>query len=199
MLRSLGVLGSVLALVSCAGGRQPPPAQLDPSNPDAPEAAPSAASTTLAPEAPPVEEPAEQPPAGAGGHEGHARHETEAGRAAPDAGSALYACPMHPEVTDTKPSRCPKCGMTLVLQKAEGKPRARPPPKPDAGHGAAPAAQQPKAVQGADAGVTLYACPMHPEVTDTRPSRCPKCGMTLVPQKAPATGHEGHGGADGGR
>ena len=26
----------------------------------------------------------------------------------------VYACPMHPEVTDTKPSKCPKCGMTLV-------------------------------------------------------------------------------------
>jgi hypothetical protein len=25
-----------------------------------------------------------------------------------------YACPMHPEVTDTKPSKCSKCGMTLV-------------------------------------------------------------------------------------
>jgi FtsP/CotA-like multicopper oxidase with cupredoxin domain len=26
-----------------------------------------------------------------------------------------------------------------------------------------------------------YACPMHPEVTSTRPDRCPKCGMKLVP------------------
>lgn len=28
---------------------------------------------------------------------------------------------------------------------------------------------------------TNYTCPMHPEVTDTRPSACPKCGMKLVP------------------
>ena len=30
-----------------------------------------------------------------------------------------YACPMHPEVTDTTASDCPKCGMKLVLVKAE--------------------------------------------------------------------------------
>jgi hypothetical protein len=37
----------------------------------------------------------------------------------------------------------------------------------------------------ADADVTVYACPMHPEVTATEPGhKCPKCGMTLVPRKA---------------
>jgi len=25
----------------------------------------------------------------------------------------VYSCPMHPEVTDTTASKCPKCGMTL--------------------------------------------------------------------------------------
>ncbi|HET7720126.1 MAG TPA: multicopper oxidase domain-containing protein, partial [Acidimicrobiales bacterium] len=30
-----------------------------------------------------------------------------------------------------------------------------------------------------------YACPMHPEVVDTQPSNCPKCGMKLVPVAAP--------------
>jgi hypothetical protein len=29
----------------------------------------------------------------------------------------------------------------------------------------------------------VYTCPMHPEVTDTKPSRCPKCKMKLVPKK----------------
>ena len=28
--------------------------------------------------------------------------------------SAMYVCPMHPEVTSTKPGKCPKCGMALV-------------------------------------------------------------------------------------
>lgn len=28
-----------------------------------------------------------------------------------------------------------------------------------------------------------YACPMYPEVTDTKPGKCPKCGMNLEPVK----------------
>ena len=39
-----------------------------------------------------------------------------------------------------------------------------------------------------------YVCPMHPEVTASEPSTCPKCGMKLVPSDvlpAPES-HEGH-------
>ena len=32
----------------------------------------------------------------------------------------------------------------------------------------------------ADAGATVYACPMHPEVTASGPETCPKCGMKLI-------------------
>ena len=28
--------------------------------------------------------------------------------------------------------------------------------------------------------VSLYACPMHPEVTGAKDSKCPKCGMALT-------------------
>ena len=39
----------------------------------------------------------------------------EAAKAAgPAEASALYACPMHPEVRSDQPGKCPKCGMTLV-------------------------------------------------------------------------------------
>ena len=38
-----------------------------------------------------------------------------------------------------------------------------------------------------EAEAVLYVCPMHPEVTDTEASSCPKCGMKLIPAEAPTT------------
>jgi hypothetical protein len=34
----------------------------------------------------------------------------------------------------------------------------------------------------------LYTCPMHPEVISKTPGKCPKCGMTLLPQKKQVAG-----------
>jgi hypothetical protein len=36
--------------------------------------------------------------------------------------------------------------------------------------------------KGAGKPTTIYTCPMHPEVRSSKPGRCPKCGMKLVPQ-----------------
>lgn len=45
----------------------------------------------------------------------------------------VYTCPMHPEVRSSKPGKCPKCGMALVVQKTVKKPAPAPkkptPPK----------------------------------------------------------------------
>ena len=38
------------------------------------------------------------------------------------------------------------------------------------------------AAQNAAEAADVYTCPMHPEVTDTKPSRCPKGKMKLVPK-----------------
>lgn len=40
-------------------------------------------------------------------------------------------------------------------------------------------AQTPRKSQSKRAAAARYACPMHPEVTSRRPSKCPKCGMAL--------------------
>ena len=47
---------------------------------------------------------------------------------------------------------------------------------------------------GGEVRASSYACPMHPEVTTSEPSTCPKCGMRLVASEAlPASAsHEGH-------
>ncbi len=87
-------------------------------------------------------------------HERHGQpaHERAAAHPAPAVKpGAIYTCPMHPEIQQTGPGSCPKCGMTLVP--------------------AAPAA--PVAAE--------YTCPMHPEIRSPKPGNCPKCGMALVP------------------
>ncbi len=63
-----------------------------------------------------------------------------------------HTCPMHPEIQQQGPGRCPKCGMAL----------------------------EPMGVP-AIATKTEYTCPMHPEVVQDHPGNCPKCGMALEP------------------
>jgi len=71
--------------------------------------------------------------------------------------SAIYTCPMHPEVEQQGPGSCPKCGMAL----------------------------EPKGVPLL-ATKTEYTCPMHPEIVQDHPGNCPKCGMALEPRTVEA-------------
>jgi len=64
-----------------------------------------------------------------------------------------YTCPMHPEVRESKPGSCPKCGMALEP--------------------ATPTATTEK---------VEYTCPMHPEIVRDAPGSCPICGMALEPR-----------------
>ena len=67
--------------------------------------------------------------------------------------NGIYVCPMDPEVRESKPGACPKCGMALAP--------------------AAPAAPSVK---------TEYVCPMHPNIVRQEPGSCPICGMALEPR-----------------
>src|SRR5271157_4627435 len=68
-----------------------------------------------------------------------------------------YVCPMCPEVRQTEPGPCPKCGMAL-----------------DPESPALPASK------------TEYTCPMHPQIVRAEPGSCPICGMALEPRAVTA-------------
>ena len=69
----------------------------------------------------------------------------------PPARATNYVCPMDPEVHQSHPGACPKCGMALE------------PEVP------------------VSATKTLWTCPMHPEIVRDAPGSCPICGMALEP------------------
>ena len=45
------------------------------------------------------------------------------------------------------------------------------------------------AAPAARPAVAGYTCPMHPDVHATRPGRCPRCGMELVPETTAGGSH----------
>ena len=45
---------------------------------------------------------------------------------------------------------------------------------------------------GPTAELTVYVCPMHPEVQSDEAGSCPKCGMNLVPQSEVSSEHKHH-------
>ena len=78
---------------------------------------------------------------------------TSSQAAQPEKKDVVYVCPMDPEVRESKPGACPKCGMALE-----------------------PASPPVPIVK------TEYVCPMHPEIVRAEPGACPICGMALEPR-----------------
>jgi Cu+-exporting ATPase len=74
--------------------------------------------------------------------------------AASEKAASEYTCPMHPEVRQTGPGSCPKCGMALDSLAPPSMAKAE------------------------------WVCPMHPEIVRDAPGSCPICGMALEPRAA---------------
>jgi hypothetical protein len=96
--------------------RRPPSYQPDPLlsavPPRSPEAPPTGREQVHSPTAtPPGNPPLREEP---GGHVPAHRHEPHGSDAKP------YTCPMHPDVRQARPGRCPECGMTLVPAAPKG-------------------------------------------------------------------------------
>jgi len=103
-----------------------------------------------------------------------------------------WVCPMHPNVIQDHPGKCPICGMDLVKVKHSHPAMHMTMPKPAAGHpGTMPAMAKGKQAKPAkiSQATAQWVCPMHPDVIQDHPGKCPICGMDLVKVKhaQPAT------------
>ena len=109
-----------------------------------------------------------------------------------------YTCPMHPEVIQDKPGNCPKCGMTLVpVEKKEKENPHSHHQHTDHKNEASSSHTKhvmPVVEMQSTQGFRKYTCPMHPQIVQDNPGKCPLCGMTLVPLTKPDAhnGHEAH-------
>jgi FtsP/CotA-like multicopper oxidase with cupredoxin domain len=114
--------------------------------------------------------------------------------------ASSYVCPMHPEVTASEPSTCPKCGMRLAPARPETAVAVsyECPMHPDVTaqeQGKCPMCGMKLVPVQAEISVpSSYACPMHPEVTASEPTTCPRCGMRLIASDAlpVSSSHGGH-------
>ncbi len=133
-------------------------------------------------------------------------HDRGAALAKPmNAESNYYTCPMHPEVRQQGPGRCPICKMHLVPEKPGAQASTVGPDQCKEGpgaaaccasdHGAGPPANTPRVSSNhghdhtgrshqefnIEGGQGIYTCPMHPEIRHAGPGDCPICGMALEP------------------
>jgi len=107
-----------------------------------------------------------------------ARAVTGQSKPAADIPPVSYSCPMHAEVVDDKPGKCPICGMTLYAVRLAFVWTCR----NDTDYTAQQAGKCPK--DGTDlvrvTKALTFTCPVHKKVNELNPGKCPTCKRTLV-------------------
>jgi rubrerythrin len=86
--------------------------------------------------------------------------------------TASYTCPMHQDIQQDSPGKCPKCGMNLLTSTS------------DIYDGAQQmhCCHEPSSkTSTASKKTEVYSCPMHAEIQENKPGKCPTCGMKLGP------------------
>jgi predicted RNA-binding Zn-ribbon protein involved in translation (DUF1610 family) len=121
--------------------------------------------------------------------------QSKAGKTDTTKHTTYYSCSMHRDIVSSKPGKCPKCGMDLILpakeqmKAAATKSYSCPVHVDVVSHNAGKCPQCGKKLRlsakeqmKAEVG-KVYTCPMHPDVALNKDGVCPKCGKTLVEKK----------------
>jgi Heavy metal binding domain len=101
-----------------------------------------------------------------------------------------YTCPLHPEVVSDKPGQCPKCGMTLVPMKTEGKR-----PTPNAQHPMSKSEHASHDANGMamphehDQQMSMEHMSMQSSINIADPMNRESSGTAWVPDSTPMYGH----------
>jgi hypothetical protein len=105
---------------------------------------------------------------------------------APAQHAQRYTCPMHPEIVRAEPGQCPKCGMTLVPLKENGKRRTpnseRPMPKSE------PTSHQEMTRNANGMAMPEYQVSMHSSVNIADPMNRESSGTSWIPDSSPMYG-----------
>lgn len=88
-------------------------------------------------------------------------------------GATEYTCPMHPEIRQDSPGKCPICGMPLVPVQDSSQPVAAK-----------------ASTEGNEGEAERYICPMMCTPPQSEPGKCPVCAMDLVKASAGSGGDE---------